>query len=29
MFPRDPNGQEFFNDDAVSFLTGLILYVLD
>jgi len=28
MFPRDPNGQEFFNDDAVSFLTGLILYVL-
>lgn len=29
MFPRDPNGQEFFNDDAVNFLTGLILYVID
>lgn len=29
MFPRDPNGQEFFNDDAVSFLTGLIQYVLE
>jgi type IV secretion system protein VirD4 len=29
MFPRDPNGQEFFNDDAVSFLTGVILYILD
>lgn len=29
MFPRDPNGQEFFNDDAVGFLTGLLLYVLD
>jgi type IV secretion system protein VirD4 len=29
MFPRDPNGQEFFNDDAVSFLTALILYILD
>jgi type IV secretion system protein VirD4 len=29
MFPRDPNGQEFFNDDAVSFLTGLIQFVLD
>lgn len=28
MFPRDPNGQEFFNDDVVSFLTGLIQYVL-
>ncbi|HEY0329892.1 MAG TPA: type IV secretory system conjugative DNA transfer family protein [Rhodopseudomonas sp.] len=29
MFPRDPNGQEFFNDDAVSFLTGLIQYILN
>ncbi len=29
MFPRDTNGQEFFNDDAVSFLTALILYILD
>jgi len=28
MFPRDPNGQEFFNDDAVNFLTGLIQYIL-
>ncbi|HEX3872265.1 MAG TPA: type IV secretory system conjugative DNA transfer family protein, partial [Pirellulales bacterium] len=28
MFPRDPNGQEFFNDDAVGFLTGLILFIL-
>lgn len=29
MFPRDPNGQEFFNDDAVSFLTAVMFYVLD
>lgn len=29
MFPRDPTGQEFFNDDAVSFLTGVILYIMD
>lgn len=29
MFPRDPNGQEFFNDDVVGFLTGVILYILD
>jgi type IV secretion system protein VirD4 len=29
MFPKDPKGQEFFSDDAVSFLTGLILLVLD
>jgi len=28
MFPRDPNGQEFFNDDAVNFLTAVIQYVL-
>lgn len=29
MFPRDPNGQEFFNDDAVSFLTAVIQYITD
>jgi type IV secretion system protein VirD4 len=29
MFPRDPNGQEFFNDDAVSFLTAVMFYILD
>lgn len=28
MFPRDPNATEFFNDDAVSFLTAVIQFVL-
>lgn len=29
MFPRDPKSAEFFAEDAVAFLTGLILFVLD
>lgn len=29
MFPRDPRGQEFFSEDAISFLTALILLVID
>ncbi|MAW88074.1 MAG: transporter [Phyllobacteriaceae bacterium] len=28
LFPRDPNASEFFSDDAATFLTGLILFVL-
>jgi len=28
MFPRDPHAPEFFNDDAASFLTAVIQYVL-
>lgn len=28
MFPRDPRGQAFFNNDAVTFLTALLLFVL-
>lgn len=29
MFPRDANAAEFFIEDAVAFLTALIMYVLD
>ena len=28
IMPKDPKSPEFFNDDAVAFLTGLILYVI-
>lgn len=28
MFPKDPNASEFFNDDAASFLTAVIQYIL-
>ncbi|MBB3962077.1 type IV secretion system protein VirD4 [Aureimonas phyllosphaerae] len=28
IMPKDPKSPEFFNDDAVAFLTGLILYVV-
>jgi type IV secretion system protein VirD4 len=27
MFPGDPSGQEFFNDDAVRVATGVILWI--
>jgi type IV secretion system protein VirD4 len=28
MFPRDPRAPEFFSEDAVSFMTALILHIL-
>jgi type IV secretion system protein VirD4 len=28
MFPRDPKAAEFFSEDAVSFMTALILHIL-
>lgn len=28
MFPRDPRAQAFFNNDAVTFLTAILLFVL-
>lgn len=29
MFPRDPRSPEFFSEDAVAFVTAVILFVLD
>lgn len=29
LIPRDPKAQDFFNKDAISFLTAAILYMLD
>lgn len=29
LFPRDPKSPEFFAEDAISFVTGVILYVLE
>ncbi|PHP64695.1 transporter [Zhengella mangrovi] len=28
LFPRDPNASEFFSDDAATFLTGLMMFIL-
>jgi type IV secretion system protein VirD4 len=29
LFPRDPRSPEFFSDDAISFVTAVIMYVLE